>query len=98
MSREKSKNYPTEFKTAAVKLVSESNLSISQIAQDLGVKEATLQHCVRLTHQPRTTSKTIKSDDPLYKELKKLRKEVARLTEERNILKKAAAYFAKDHL
>jgi transposase len=98
MSREKSKNYPTEFKTAAVRLVSESNLSISQIAQDLGVKEATLQHWVRLTHQPRTTSKTIKSDDPLYKELKQLRKEVARLTEERNILKKAAAYFAKDHL
>ena len=98
MRREKSKNYPTEFKTAAVKLVSESNLSISQIAQDLGVKEGTLQHWVRLTHQPRTTSKTIKSDDPLYKELKQLRKEVARLTEERNILKKAAAYFAKDHL
>ena len=98
MSREKSKNYPTEFKTAAVRLVSESNLSISQIAQDLGVKEGTLQHWVRLTHQPRTTSKTIKSDDPLYKELKQLRKEVARLTEERNILKKAAAYFAKDHL
>ena len=98
MSREKSKNYPTEFKTAAVKLVSESNLWISLIAQDLGVNEGTLQHWVRLTHQPRTTSKTIKSDDPLYKELKQLRKEVARLTEERNILKKAAAYFAKDHL
>ena len=98
MRREKSKNYPTEFKTAAVKLVSESNLSISQIAQDLGVKVATLQHWVRLTHQPRTTNRTIKSDDPLYKELKQLRKEVARLTEERNILKKAAAYFAKDHL
>ena len=48
MSREKSKNYPTEFKTAAVKLVIQSNLSISQVTQDLGFKEATLQHWVWL--------------------------------------------------
>jgi transposase len=37
-----------------------------------------------------------RTDDHLYDELKRLKKEVARLTEERDLLKKAAAYFAKE--
>jgi transposase len=38
----------------------------------------------------------VRTDEPLYDELKGLKKEVTRLTEERDLLKKAAAYFAKE--
>jgi transposase len=38
----------------------------------------------------------LRTDTHLYDELKQLKKEVARLTEERDLLKKAAAYFAKE--
>ena len=40
--------------------------------------------------------KTVRTDDYLYEELKRLKKENARLLEERDLLKKAAAYFAKE--
>jgi transposase len=38
-----------------------------------------------------------RTDAPLYEEVKRLKKENARLTQERDILKKAAAYFASEH-
>jgi transposase len=41
------------------------------------------------------TVKTVRTDEHLYEELKRLKREIARLTEERDLLKKAAAYFAK---
>ncbi|MEI6708027.1 MAG: hypothetical protein WCK96_12940 [Methylococcales bacterium] len=40
--------------------------------------------------------KAVRTDEHLYDELKRLKKDVARLTEERDLLKKAAAYFAKE--
>jgi len=40
--------------------------------------------------------KTVRTDEHLYEELKRLKKENARLIEERDLLKKAAAYFAKE--
>jgi transposase len=40
--------------------------------------------------------KAVRTDEHLYEELKRLKKEVARLTEERDLLKKAVAYFAKE--
>lgn len=44
----------------------------------------------------RSPETLVRTDDHLYDELKRLKKEVARLTEERDLLKKAAAYFAKE--
>jgi transposase len=46
--------------------------------------------------RPKENDKTARTDEHLYDELKRLKKEVARLTEERDLLKKAAAYFAKE--
>nr|WP_020565814.1 hypothetical protein [Methylosarcina fibrata] len=46
--------------------------------------------------RPKENDKTARTDEPLYDELKRLKKEMARLTEERDLLKKAAAYFAKE--
>jgi transposase len=48
------------------------------------------------TAAPQSADKTVRTDEHLYEELKRLKKENARLTEERDLLKKAAAYFAKE--
>jgi transposase len=50
----------------------------------------------KYTHpQPKKQEKTVRADDHLYEELKRLRKDFANMKEERDILKKAMAYFVK---
>jgi transposase len=63
----------------------------------LGVNENTLHTWISNYSRPVENAKTVRTDDHLYDELKRLKKEVAQLTEERNLLKKAA-YFAKEQL
>ena len=46
--------------------------------------------------RPLENTKAVRTDDHLYEELKRLKKEVAQLSEERHLLKKPAAYFAKE--
>ena len=94
MSKPATKSYPAEFKERAVKLAVESDQPIAQTARDLGVTENTLHTWIgkypRVERQDKQGQ-----DEHLYDELKRLRKENARLKEERAILKKAAAYFAQ---
>ena len=91
-------SYSSQFKQDAVKLAVESNQSVAQTARDLGVNANTLYTWITKFHQPEpSTAKGAGGNNP-YDELKRLRKENARLKEERNILKKAAAYFAKNSL
>ena len=87
--------YTAEFKENAVKGANESN-NIAQTARELGIKENTLYHWVHKYSRRIETPKTTRNDEHLYDEQKRLKKEVARLTEERDSLKKAAAYFAKN--
>ena len=97
MSREKPKTYPAEFRESSVKLANESDQSIAETAKKLGINVNTLHTWIAKYSRPVTaTDKTVRTDDHLYEELKRLKKEVARLTEERDLLKKAAAYFARD--
>jgi transposase len=96
MSQEKQKTYTAEFRESAVKLANESAKPIAQTARDLGINENTLHTWISKYSRPVDTTKTARTDDHLYEELKRLKKEVAQLTEERNLLKKAAAYFAKE--
>ena len=86
--------YPAEFKERAVKLAVESEQPIAQTARDLGVNENTLHTWIGKYHRVERQEKEV-HDEHLYEELKRLRKENARLKEERDILKKAAAYFAQ---
>lgn len=97
MNREKPNTYTAEFRESAVKLANESDQSVVQVAKDLGVNVNTLHTWISKYSKPQASSqKPERTDEHLYEELKRLRKEVARLTEERDLLKKAAAYFAKE--
>ncbi len=86
--------YPEPFRREAVELVRTSGKSIKEIASDLGVTEQSLrtwvkQHEVDIGHRP-----GLSSDE--REELRRLRRENRVLREEREILKKAAAFFAKE--
>jgi transposase len=60
------------------------------------VNENILHTWISQYSRPVDNIKAVRTDEYLYEELKRLKKEVARLTEERDLLKKAAAYFAKE--
>jgi len=99
MSNPKKPNhYTSEFKESAVKLAVESDQPISKTAEELGVNQNTLHTWISKYHRPQKQKVGQIEEAHLYDELKKLRKENKRLTEERDILKKAAAYFAKESL
>jgi transposase len=93
--RKKAKSYSAEFKESAVKLAVESKRPLAQTARELGVSKDTLYGWVRQYHgKPQSGQETVNAAH-VYEELKRLRREVSILKEERDILKKAAAYFAK---
>jgi transposase len=94
MSQPTTRKYPAAFKERAVKLAVESEQPIAQTARDLGVNENTLHTWIGKYHRVERQEKEV-NDEHLYEELKRLRKENARLQEERDIVKKAAAYFAQ---
>ena len=99
MSNEKKQNhYTAEFRESAVKLAVESDQLVARIAEELGVNKNTLHTWVSKYHGPQKQKASQVEDQHLYDELKQLRKENRRLAEERDILKKAAAYFAKESL
>ena len=93
MSQATMKKYPAACKERAVKLAVDSDQPIAQTARDLGVNENTLHPWIGKYHRTERQEKEV-HDEHLYEELKRLRKEHARLQEERDIVKKAAAYFA----
>ncbi len=85
--------FTTEFKREAVRLVLTSGRPRAEIAEDLGVGLSTL---TRWIGQYRDDEMPPELKDDLQAELKRLRKENAVLRQERDILKKAAAFFAKE--
>jgi transposase len=93
--RKQAKSYTVEFKESAVKLAVESKRPLTQTARELGVSKDTLYGWVRQYYgKPQAGQESVNSEH-LYEELRRLRREVSILKEERDILKKAAAYFAK---
>ena len=93
------RQFSREFKLEAVKLVAERGVSISQAARDLDLGETVLRRWVReQTTDPQQAfpgNGVMKSEQA---EIERLRKEVSKLKMERDILKKAAAYFAKESM
>ena len=85
--------YPEEFKIQAVKQVTEKQLPVSEVAARLGVSVHSLYAWVKSYTEPQ--EQRVEEDDQSA-EVRRLRAELKRVTEERDILKKAAAYFAKE--
>lgn len=83
--------YTDEFKKEAVTLVIEQGYSLGKAASSLGISDKTLQVWVRKVRDQNTGGL---SDDERA-ELKQLRREVKELRTEKEILKKASAFFAK---
>jgi transposase len=87
--------YPPEFRAEAVELIRSGTKSFGQLSRDLGVSDQTLRNWVRQAdvdagrrHDGLTTSER--------EELRRLRAENRTLRMERDLLKKAAVFFAKD--
>ena len=89
--------YPDEFRHEAVQMALASNESRAAIARRLGVNETTLRNWVanELAEQERAANPLSVSPSE-FEELRRLRREVAELRLEKEILRKAAAYFAQE--
>jgi transposase len=94
MSDKNKKLYSSEFKESSVKLAIGSKIPIAHTAKELGVNPNTLYSWIDKYTKPKEA--TMRTDQHIYDEVKHLKKELARVTWERDLLKKAAAYFAKD--
>ncbi len=92
------KQYDQAFKQEAVRLALTGDKSIAETARSLGIKEATLYNWVyQVKSSPaKVPSEEFNNSAELVNELNQSRKENARLKEEREILKKAAVFFAKE--
>jgi len=91
------RQFSREYKIEAVKLVKERGVSVAQAARDLDVHETMLRKWVREFGADPTQSFTGNGQmKPEQLEIERLRREVTKLKAERDILKKAAAYFARD--
>jgi transposase len=87
----KKRQFTTEFKAEAVGLV-ESGKSLREVAGDLGVSRAALRNWVKRALDGNKKGLGLTERE----ELERLRREVAQLRLERDLLKKAAAFFAKE--
>lgn len=85
------RKYTEEFKAEAVKQVRERGYSVQEVARRIGVSPKSLYLWVRQARGGHVTSEM----DSVRRENARLKAELKRVEEERDILKKAAAYFAK---
>ena len=90
------RSFTDEFKAGAVALVLDQGKAIPQVARDLDLTESAVRAWVERARADRTKGKTGLTSDERA-ELAKLRKENRELRLEREILKKAAAFFAKEN-
>ena len=94
-NRRQRRDFTEAFKAQAVRLVRESGKTVSAVARELDLTESALRQWVR--DGEREARRTGALSNGERKELEQLRREVQTLRMERDILKKAAAFFAKDH-
>ena len=86
--------YAEQFRREAVELAKKSGRPIKEIAADLGVTEQSLRNWVKQADVDAGRAQGLSSEEK--EELRRLRREVRVLREEREILKKAAAFFATE--
>ena len=91
------RRFTEEFKREAVRLGTQAGVSKTKVAQELGIGVGILGRWVRESRSGRwemSAGKPLKSEQQA--EIERLRRELNRVKTERDILKKAVAYFAKD--
>ena len=86
--------YPPEFKAEAVKLARSSEKPLSELARDLGVSSGTLRNWLKQQRIDAGKRHGLTTDE--REELRHLRKENKVLKEEREVLRKATAFFARE--
>lgn len=95
MTKDQKNNYSQEFRVSSVKLALESDKSIAQTARDLGVNPSTLHTWIGKQSNSKESNNMLKNSECHFAEVARLRKELSIVKQERDLLKKAAAYFAK---
>ena len=91
------RKFTREFKLEAVKLIRERGVAVAQASRDLGVHQTVLRNWVKaFADDPAQAFPGNGRQSPEQAEITRLKREVAKLKAERDILKKAAAYFAKE--
>src|SRR6187200_3052027 len=88
------RSFTDEYKASAVRLVLDEDQTVAAAARDLGLTESSLRNWVEQARADRTQGKTGLTAAE-RDELTRLRKDVRELRMERDVLKKAAAFFAK---
>lgn len=91
MSRRERRSYTSEFKAEAVALVGHAGRTVGKVAKELNLTESSLRNWVKNAAQPSTEAPSESE------ELLRLRQEVCHLRMERDFLKKAAAFFAREN-
>lgn len=86
--------YPEEFRREAVGLIRSGQRSLAEAAESLGVSQQTLRNWLKQEAVDAGRAEGVSSEE--REELRRLRRENRILREEREILKKAAAFFAKE--
>ena len=81
--------YPQEFKDEAIRQVVDKGFSVPDVAKRLGISDKSLYYRV-------SKAKTPPAKSAEQEEIRKLKAELKRVTEEQNILKEAAVYFASE--
>lgn len=87
--------YPPEFRVEVVRLYRSSGKSLKVISTELGISLETLRTWVKRTQIDEGTRPGLSTEERA--ELRELRRKVRRVEEERDILKKATAFFAREH-
>lgn len=96
MTTKTRRRYTDEFKAEAVRLVRDSARPVAQVARDLGIADHLLYRWQAEQHQAERQGHTRQSMRTEQEELARLRRENAVLKQERDFLKRAAAFFAKE--
>ena len=93
------RKYTREFKLEAVRLITERGVKVAQASRDLGVHGTVLRKWVKdFSSDPQQAFFGHGQMKPEQAEIARLKREVTKLKAERDILKKAAAYFAKESM
>jgi len=87
------KRYTEEFKVSAVQQVVDRGYPVSSVARRLGISTKSLYDWIKRFGDPKSEHNQLSNQE---REIRILKKELRRVTDERDILKKAAAYFAKE--